>query len=108
MIDLIFDIGLLHYLVLALVMFLTGLVGVLISRNLLRIVMSIFIMTISIVINFVAFGSFCTTSLENANMISMFVLIIAVIQTIIALVILFKIYQTNIYLDTEKLKDKEN
>ncbi len=52
------------------------------------------------------FGHYCDNSMENANMISIFVLTISVVQTIIALVILYKIYQANEYLDAEKIKDK--
>lgn len=108
MINEIFNIGLLHYLILSLVLFLLGLLGVLISRNLLRIVMSLFIMTIAVVINFLAFGCYCDNSLDNANIMSIFVILISVIQSIIAIVILYKIYQANEYLDSEKTKDKEN
>lgn len=72
MIDLFFTIGLFHYLILSLILFMTGLLGVLISRNMLRTVMSLFIMSIAVVINFVAFGCYCDNSLENANSISMF------------------------------------
>lgn len=108
MIDIFFNIGMLHYLVLSLLLFMTGLLGVLISRNMLRTVMSVFLMTISVVINFLTFGCYCDKSLENANIMSVFILIIAVVQTIIALVILYKIYRANEYLDAEKIKDKEN
>lgn len=108
MINQILHVGLLHYLVLSLVLFLIGLLGVLISRNLLRVIMSLFIMTISVVINFLSFGYYCDNSFESANMIGIFVLMIGVLQAIIALVILYKIYQTNEYLDSEKVKDKEN
>lgn len=108
MIDVLLNIGLIHYLVLSLILFMTGLLGVLISRNMLRTVMSLFIMSVSSVINFTAFGFYCDSTLEKANMINIFVLIIAVVQTIIALVILYKIYQANEYLDAEKIKDKEN
>ena len=103
----ILNIGLMHYLVLALILFLIGLCGVLISRNLLRIVMSLFIMTVAIVINFLAFGCYCDSLLDNANITCIFALLVSVIQTIIALVILYKIYQANEYLDSEKIKDKE-
>ena len=108
MINALVNIGLAHFLVLSLVLFMTGLLGVLISRNMLRTVMSLFVMSVSAVINFVAFGYYCDSSMENANMISIFVLILTVIQTIIALVILYKIYQANEFLDAEKIKDKEN
>lgn len=108
MIDGILNIGLMHYLVLSLILFMTGLLGVLISRNMLRTVMSLLIMTISVVINFVSFGCYCDNTLESANTLSMFILIISVVQTIIAIVILYKIYRANEYLDAEKIKDKEN
>lgn len=107
MIDNLLNIGLMHYLILSFLLFLIGLVGVLVSRNLLRIVMSLFILSVSIVINFIAFGYYCDNSLDNANIISLFVILISAIQTIIALVILYKIYLANEFLDAEKTKDKE-
>ena len=107
MIDNLLNIGLIHYLVLSLLLFLIGLVGVLVSRNLLRIVMSLFVLSVSVVINFIAFGYYCDNSLDNANIISLFVILISAIQTIIALVILYKIYLANEFLDAEKTKDKE-
>lgn len=106
--DVILNIGLIHYLVLSFLLFLTGLVGVLISRNMLRVLMSVLIMTVSVVINFLTFGFYCDSSLANANIISVFALVIAVVQTFIGLVILYKINQSNEFLDSEKIKDKEN
>lgn len=108
MIDELLNIGLIHYLILSMALFLTGLLGVLISKNMLRTVMSLLIMSISVVIDFTAFGFYCDTTLAQANIINIFILIITVVQTITAVVILYKIYQTNEYLDAEKIKDKEN
>ena len=108
MTEVIFNIGMLHYLILSLLLFMVGLVGVLISRNMLRTVMSLFLMTVSVVISFLTFGCYCDNTLEKANIICIFILIMAVVQTIIALVILYKIYRANEYLDAEKIKDKEN
>ena len=59
MIEVILNIGLVHYLILVMLLFLTGLLGVLISRNILRTIMSLFSMTISIVISFLTFGFYC-------------------------------------------------
>ncbi len=108
MIDIFFNIGLLHYLILAMLMFLLGIVGIIISRNLLRIIMSMLLVTISIILHFIAFGSFCDDSLMNANLVSVFVILISCIQASIALAIFYKIYQSNEYLDVEKIKDKES
>lgn len=102
-----FEIGLVHYLGLSIILFLIGIIGVLISRNLLRIVMSLFILTVSVVLNFTAVGMFLDTTLGNSNLISFFILIISVLQAIIAGVIMYKIYRANEYLDSEKTKDKE-
>lgn len=108
MIDSFLNIGMMHYLILSFILFLTGLLGVVVSRNLLRIVMSLFILTVSIVLSFLTFGCYCDNSLDNANIISIFILMVSVLQIIMAVVILYKIYQTNEYLDAEKIKDKEN
>lgn len=102
MIDILLNIGLEHYFVLSLLLFFIGLLGVIISRNMLRTVMSLFILTVGIVINFTAFGCYCDSNLQNANMINLFVLMISVLQTVIALVVLYMIYRTNEYFDTEK------
>ncbi len=108
MIDSFLNIGMMHYLILSFILFLTGLLGVVVSRNLLRIVMSLFVITVSIVLSFLAFGCYCDNSLDNANIMGIFILLISVLQTIIAVVILYKIYQANEYLDAEKIKNKEN
>ena len=108
MIDSFLNIGMMHYLILSFILFLTGLLGVVVSRNLLRIVMSLFVITVSIVLSFLAFGCYCDNSLDNVNIMGIFILLISVLQTIIAVVILYKIYQANEYLDAEKIKNKEN
>lgn len=100
-------IGLFHYLGLSLILFLLGLLGVIISRNLLRIIMSLFVLSIAIALNFAAFGYYCDNTLETSNIMSVFVLLITMFQAIIAIVIMYKIYESNEYLDSEKIKDKE-
>lgn len=108
MLDFLFNIGIYHYLFLFMVVFLIGLSGVIFSRNLVRIVMSIFIMILSVVLNFVVFAYYCDNSFYKSNIMCVFVLLIFVLQTIISLVILYKIYQANRFLDSEKTKDKED
>lgn len=108
MIEIFFNIGLIHYLVVSFVIFLIGILGILLSRNLLRIVMSMCVISISIVINFVVFAYYCDVNFSTANMISMFVLLISMMQMVVALVILYKIYKANEYLDAEKVKEKES
>lgn len=108
MFDWLFEIGLLHYLALALLMFLVGVAGIIISRNLLRIIMSMLIVSMSIVLNFIAFGAFCSDTFANANVISLFVILISAVQISISLPIFYRIYQSNEYLDIEKIKDSSD
>lgn len=108
MTDSFFDIGLLHYLILSLVLFITGLIGVVVSRNMLRIVMSLIVMSISIVMNFLAFGCYCSDTLRYANIMSILVVAMTVLQISGAFALFLKVYHTNEYLDVKKIKDKEN
>ncbi len=108
MFNIIFDIGLLHYLILGLLMFILGVAGIIISRNLLRIVMSMLIVSLSIILNFAAFGTYCDDSLANSNLVSFFVILLSFIQISIGLAVFYKIYRSNEYLDIEKIKDREN
>lgn len=105
MIDSFLQIGLLHFLAVTGVMFLIGLAGIIISRNLLRIIMSMLLVTMSIVINFAAFGAFCDKTFLNANMICLFLIIVSAVQIGAALAVFYKIYQSNEYLDIEKIKE---
>jgi NAD(P)H-quinone oxidoreductase subunit 4L len=98
------DVGLLNYLALAMLMFSAGITGIIISKNLIRIIMSMFLITTSIILHFTAFGAFCDNSLANANLINFFVILISLMQISVALAVFYKIYQTNEPLDVEKLK----
>ncbi len=105
MIDILLEIGLLHFLAASGLMFLVGVLGIIISRNLLRIIMSMLLVSMSIVINFAAFGAFCDKSFLNANLICFFFILISAVQIAVALAIFFRIYQSNEYLDIEKIKE---
>ena len=105
MIDSLLLIGLLHFLAVAGLMFLLGIAGIIISRNLLRIIMSMLLVSMSIVMNFAAFGAFCDGSFLNANLICFFFVLISAVQIAVALAIFFRIYQSNEYLDIEKIKE---
>lgn len=105
--NLIFNIGVFHYLFLSFILFLLGIIGTVVSRDMLRTVMSVFIFSISVIINFLTFGFYCSKSTEDINLMGVLILIVVAMQFVIALVILFKIYQSNEFLDAEKIKDTE-
>lgn len=108
MIDNFFDIGLLHYLILALILFVVGMIGVVVSRNMLRVALSLTILSISIIINFLAFGAYCSDTLKCANVMCILIVVMTVLQISGAFALFLKVYHANEYLDIEKIKDKEN
>lgn len=104
----VFEVGLLHYLLLALILFIIGMTGAIVSRNMVRIVMSLLIVSISIVINFLSFGCFCNDSLKYTNIMCILITVMTVLQVTGAFALFLKVYHANEYLDVEKIKDKEN
>ena len=53
------NIGIYHYLILGFILFLTGLCGVVLSRNVIKILISIEFMLTAVNINFTTFGLYC-------------------------------------------------
>lgn len=107
MFESILDIGLLHYLLLSLILFVIGMLGVVVSRNMLRVVMSLLVVSISVVTNFLSFGSFCTDTLRYSNVFCILIVVISVLQITGAFALFLKVYHSNEYLDVRKIKDKE-
>ena len=102
-----FDIGLFHYIILAIILFIIGMTGVIVSRSMFRIVMSMFVICISVVINFLAFGCYCSDSLKYANIMSFLIIVMTLLQATDAFALFLKVDHSNEYLDIEKIKDKE-
>jgi NADH-quinone oxidoreductase subunit K len=81
------EIGLLHYLTLAAVIFTLGVFGIFLNRkNLIVILMSIELMLLAVNINFVAFGAFAGDLM--GQVFTMFVLTVAAAEAAIGLAIL--------------------
>ena len=95
------SIGLFHYLILAVILFITGMIGACVSRNMIRIVMSLFIVSVSVIINFLSFGAYGSGLNSGA-------IVVTILQISAVLALFLKVYHSNEYLDVEKIKDKEN
>lgn len=102
-----FNISLYHYLFLAFVLFVIGLLGVLINRNILRIVLSLSVMMVSVILSFLAFGFYCSKTTEDINMVNFIILTFGFLQTVFTLIALYKLYRVNEKLDTEKFIDED-
>lgn len=100
-INLIFDIGLYHYLFLALILFLIGFWGVIVSKNMLKVLISIEFMLTAVNINFVAFASFFDNIKLNGFVFSLFYLAVGAVEVAIALAIFYIMFRTKQSVNTE-------
>ena len=101
MINLIFDIGLYHYLILALILFLIGFFGAIISKNVLKVLISIEFMLTAVNINFIAFASFFDNVSLNGFVFSLFYIAIGAVEIAIALAIFYLMFQAKQSVNTE-------
>jgi NAD(P)H-quinone oxidoreductase subunit 4L len=100
-----FDIGLYHYLFLALILFLIGFFSTIISKNILKVLISIEFMLTAVNINFIAFASFFDNIKLNGFVFSLFYVAIGAVETAIALAIFYLMFQEKQSVNTE---DYEN
>lgn len=81
------QIGLTHYLVLSAILFFTGIVGVIISKNLIRVLISIEIMMSAVNLNFIAFASFSDKNLYG-GVFMLFITAVSALQVALALTLI--------------------
>jgi NADH-quinone oxidoreductase subunit K len=87
-----FEIGLIHYLTLASILFTIGIFGIFLNRkNVIIILMSIELMLLAVNINFVAFSSFLNDI--SGQVFTMFILTVAAAEAAIGLAILVSFFR---------------
>ncbi|MBI1389579.1 MAG: NADH-quinone oxidoreductase subunit NuoK [bacterium] len=86
-------IGIEHYLVVSLVLFLLGLFIVVTHRNGVRILMGVELILNSANLNFVAFNRYMPDSALSGNVFAIFVIILAAAEAVVALAIVLAVYQ---------------
>lgn len=99
--NLIFDIGLYHYLFLALVLFLIGFFGAIVAKNILKVLISVEFMLTAVNINFIAFASFFDNVKLEGLVFSLFYLALGAVEIAIALAIFYLMYRTKQSVNTE-------
>lgn len=107
--NIVFDIGLYHYLFLALILFLIGLWGAIISKNMLKVLISIEFMLTAVNINFIAFASFFDNVKLNGFVFSLFYIAVGAVEIAIALAIFYLMFREKQSINTEDFiggKDK--
>lgn len=101
MINLIFDIGLYHYLVLALILFIIGFFGAIAAKNILKVLISAEFMLTAVNINFIAFASFFDNIKLQGFVFSLFYLAVGAVEIAVALAIFYLMFRTKQSVNTE-------
>lgn len=100
-----FNVGLTHYLILGAVLFCIGIVGLIISRNIIRVLMSIEILLCAVNINFVAFANYSDINNLQGQVFAIFIMAIAAAEAALGLAILLSLYRNKPTVDTEEMNE---
>lgn len=98
---LILDIGLYHYLLLALILFMIGFFGAIVSKNILKVLISVEFMLTAVNINFIAFASFFDNVKLNGFVFSLFYIALGATEIAIALAIFYLMFRAKNSVNTE-------
>ncbi|HNW26137.1 MAG TPA: NADH-quinone oxidoreductase subunit NuoK [Candidatus Gastranaerophilaceae bacterium] len=103
--ELIFNIGLYHYLLLALILFIMGFFGAIVSKNVLKVLISIEFMLTAVNINFIAFASFFDNIKLEGFVFSLFYIALGAVEVAIALSIFYLMFRQKRSVNTEDYKE---
>jgi NADH:ubiquinone oxidoreductase subunit K len=95
--------GLIHYLILASILFCLGIFGLLTRRNAIGVLMSIELMFNAVNINFVAFSRYITPQYLTGQIFSIFVITIAAAEAAVGLAIVLLIYRNFRGIEVDKI-----
>ena len=101
----ILNVELMHYILLSAVLFCIGIIGLIVSRNVIRVLMSIEILLSAVNINFVAFANYTDLGDLKGQVFAIFIMAIAAAEAALGLAILLALYRNKPSVDTEKYKE---
>lgn len=101
----IFNIGLYHYLIFALIIFLLASIGVVICKNVIKVLICLEFIIMAININFIAFASYSDSVNLHGFVFSLFYIAIGAVETSVALLIFYLMYREKKSVDIEKYKE---
>ena len=94
-----------HYLSIGLLLFLIGLLGSVLVKNVIKILICIEIMLLGININFITFATFCDNTNFDGYIISLFYVGIGAVELAVALYLFYLMYQKKESDNIEKYSD---
>ena len=87
------EITMYHYLFIGMLMFLIGLLGSVLVKNMIKVLISIEIMLLGININFVTFASFCDNVKFDGYIIALFYVGLGAVELAVALYLFYLMFQ---------------
>lgn len=99
------EVTLYHYIILALIMFSIGFIGIVISKNVIKILICIEIIMSAINLNFIAFTSYKNYISLTGMEFAIFIVAISALQSAIGLVLVYLIFKNKETLTTEEIEE---
>lgn len=99
------EITMYHYLFMGLALFLIGLIGSIIVKNVIKVLISIEIMLLGVNINFVTFATFCDNVKFDGYIMSLFYVGIGAVELAVALYLFYLMYRKKENSDIESYGD---
>lgn len=93
--------GLLHYLILAAILFVIGIYGLFTCRNAVKVLMCIELLLNSVNINMVAFANYSDPNLIKGEVFALFIIAVAAAEAAVGFAILLAIYRNKDSVDLE-------
>lgn len=87
------EITMYHYLFLGLILFVLGIVGTLLSKHVIKVLISIEFILTGVNINFITFATFCDNTNLNGYVMSLFYVAIGAVELAVALYIFYLMYR---------------
>jgi NAD(P)H-quinone oxidoreductase subunit 4L len=100
-----FDVGLTHYIALSAALFCIGILGLVVSRNVIRVLMSIELILSAVNINFVAFANYTDLGELKGQVFAIFIMAVAAAEAALGLALLLALYRNKPSVDTENFKE---
>lgn len=95
-------IGLTHFLILGIILFCIGILGLIISRNIIKVLMSIEILLNAVNINFVAFANYTDLTELQGQVFALFIMAVAAAEAALGLAILISLYRNKPTVDVDE------
>ena len=99
------EIGIYHYLFLGLILFVIGIVGSIVSKHVIKVLISIEFILTGVNINFVTFATYCDSVQFEGYVMALFYVAIGAIELALALYIFYLMYNKKQSEDIDKYGD---